>query len=235
MRKRAVGVPNAEKLRAEFEAAWAEALAGPQTHRLVMLPPSPEQRPTRAGRRLKRMRAHTSRSLEVTKRHVQARWTRILNWGWHAGIVSPAELRADLGLPELPRLDAEEIAHKLAEGDITINQARAAMGYPPLGPVGDETTPRRPDNLAEALSFTDAHFNPRLLGWAPEVKLSPPEPVYGVPVIVPPVLSWPESKSRAWPWRRPSWMPNPVPREDLVLIVAMALILSVAAALLITF
>lgn len=100
MRKRAATVPNAEQLRAEFEQAWAEIVSsGPQTLRLFVLPAGSMRRPTRADRRCKRMRAHTSRTLEATKRHLNGRWQRILATRWRAGIVTPAELRAEFGPP----------------------------------------------------------------------------------------------------------------------------------------
>lgn len=56
-------------------------------------------------------------------------------------------------LDERDQLWTELTARKLAEGDITINQARAALGYQPLGPAGDTTAPHRPDDLAAAIAW----------------------------------------------------------------------------------
>lgn len=55
-------------------------------------------------------------------------------------------------LDERDQLRAELTQRRLREGDITINQARAALGYQPLGPVGDTHATKRPDGLAAALA-----------------------------------------------------------------------------------
>lgn len=56
-------------------------------------------------------------------------------------------------LDERDQLRAELTQRRLREGDITINQARAALGYQPLGPAGDATATKRPDDLAAALAW----------------------------------------------------------------------------------
>ena len=59
-------------------------------------------------------------------------------------------------LDERDRLWAELTQHKLVSGDITVNQARATLGYQSLGPAGDTTVARQPTGPCEDCSCCTA-------------------------------------------------------------------------------
>lgn len=97
------GTVGAEEIE-RFQQAWDEMIAadGARHRQIIHVPgrftftPRPLRRTPRG---VPRMRAHTSRTLEVTKRHLNGRWQRVLTYRIRAGVVSPDELRASLGPP----------------------------------------------------------------------------------------------------------------------------------------
>jgi hypothetical protein len=74
---------------------------------------------------------------------------------------------------ELLRASGEEVRAKVESGDWTINRARQEMGLPALGPAGDETAQRRPDDLPGAMAWYDLGLPDGL-----EYQLEAPEPGY---------------------------------------------------------
>ncbi len=134
MRKRAATAPNADKLRDEFEAAWADTVGGdPMRQKLILLPSTPqvERRPTRLERRRNRQRKHTHNLLidalrsdgtpGSTIRVRTCKAFRVLPWEiglpWSgrmtAGLVTADEIRASEGIAVKQR--ADEMAATLNE------------------------------------------------------------------------------------------------------------------------